>query len=261
MQSGATRKILRGILPVDYPEVSNSSILRSLQQVKEPYVVESAGWLDDTHPSVLRTRLVFTNLQRVVSGDEMKLALDVTSSELGGCPLMGNLLLYQTICDNGQIATYGHRPYFYFDYKSPLVLDLSDVFAAAMGRATTDVDVFMEKVSEAASTLYTINDARGTLTEMVKNGLLNKGVALKALGKLEKEGCKTMWDVVSALTAEAKGFRDLLRLRYEQAAGAMMGLMFPRAQTEDNFVGDKTPITVMEQEPLPIPQLAAPASP
>lgn len=232
---GLSKTVLRGILPVDYPDIRNSEVLGSLRNVAEPFVVESASWLDGTLPHVLRTRVVFPNLTRDVNGEELKIGLDITNSELGGCDLLANLLIYREVCKNGAIASYGRKPYFHFDYSSTFTLGLGDIFEAAVQRAGDDVDTMMSQVELATSTPCTIEQAEVILFDALKEGALNKGVVLKTLATLKEDGCATVWDLVNGLTSQARGHRDLLRVRYEAAAGALMGLSLDRGQKADEF--------------------------
>lgn len=232
---GQAKRVLRGILPVDYPDIRNSQVVEALQGMNEPFEIESAGWMDQTSPTMLRTRVTFPNFTKQVNNEELKIGIDITSSELGACPLQTNVLLFRTICTNGAIASYGRKPYFYFDYSSTLVVELGDVFAQAVKRATRDVDVIMDRVKTASQTSFSQQKAQQVLMDAVKEGALNKGVVLKTLGTLEKDGCKTIWDFVNALTAQARGFRDSLRLKYEAAAGNLLGLAFDRITSEDQF--------------------------
>lgn len=232
---GGAKSIVRGILPMDYPDIRNSQILRSFQNLGTPFEVESANWQDQKNPTILRTRLIFPAFNRFIQNDDMKIGLDITSSELGACPLQVNLLLFKEICKNGAIASYGRKPYFFFDYGGTLSVDLGDVFEAAMARATNDVDGFMLRVDEAAQTPITKAQAHVLLQSAVEKGALNKGVVLKTMGTLEKDGCNNVWDLVNALTAQARGFRDILRLKYETAAGSLLGLVFDRQKVEDEY--------------------------
>jgi len=254
---GANKKVLRGILSVDYPDIRNSEVLEAIKDVGEDFIVDSAGWMDQANPSTLRTRVVFPNFGRTVNNEELKLGLGVTCSELNGCDLEANVILFREVCKNGAIASYGNKPYFHFDYKSTWVLDLKDILTAAVGRAGNDLDNFMNRVEEAAATQIDIAHARYILTNAVKDGILNKGVAIKALAVLEKEGCKTAWDMVNALTAQARGFRDELRIRYERAAGLMLGLMFTRKKAEDEYAPNGP---VIDLVPILPSQLALPAN-
>lgn len=229
------KRILRGVLSVDYPDVRNSEVLGSLESINEPFDVESASWMDVSSPIQLRTRVTFPNFTRMVNNEELKIGLDVTSSELGACPMQVNVLLYRTICANGAIASYGRKPYFYYDYSKALVIDVADVFSASMKRVVSDVDVIMDRVRVATQSTINMQRARVILMDAVKEGALNKGVVLKTLGQLEKDGVSNVWDFVNGLTAQARGFRDTLRLKYEAAAGKLLGLSFDRNSMEDAY--------------------------
>lgn len=248
------RKVLRGVLPVDYPDVRNSEILRGLEVLTEPFEVDYAGWMDEAHPSVLRTRIIFPTIQALVEGEELKIGLDITSSELGGCPLQLNPLLFRTVCKNGMIASYGKKPYFFFDYKTAFAMNLDDIFGAALGRCTTDLNGFMEKAASALQSSCSNAVARGILGDLVKDGALNKGVAVKSAALFEKDGGKSVWDMINALTSQARGFRDLLRIKYERAAGHLLGLEFSRNRSEDEYA-DRAPVFDIDAQS--IPQLTA----
>lgn len=232
---GKNKKVLRGLLKVDYPDIRNSEVLRSLQDISTPFDVEYAGWMDEAHPALLRTRVVIPSLSKTINNEDLKIGIDITCSELGASPLQVNILIYRPICKNGVIVAYGHQPYFFFDYSSTFIFDLKDVIDVAVVRVSQDVNEIMMQVEIAVATPYTLDQARLHLSAMVKEGILNKGVVNKTLATLEKEGCSRLWDMINTLTAQARGFRDGLRLKYERAAGLMMGLELTRQKGEDEY--------------------------
>jgi len=206
------------------------------------FEVESAAWLESVDSPVVRTRLVFPELQaEVVKGDEVNLGIDIVSSELGATPMTVNLLLYRQVCKNGAIAVYEEKPYFYFDYSSAFIVDVKDLLTISGMRIQADRDYFFSRAIESSKTPITIEQGKALITEMVKANTINKGVAIRAINELDRTGASTAWEMVNALTAAARGFRDPLRLKYESSAGALLGLRFARNQGKDNDFATTAP--------------------
>jgi hypothetical protein len=244
VKSFGKKESLRGILPVSYPDIRDSDILKALGQVNEPFVIQQAGWLDKVAEPLRRTRVVFPRFNANINGEDLLLGLDITSSELGAGDFQINLLLFRLTCANGAIATYEKKPYFVFNYTGQFVFDVGDLMMTAMKRLSADIQAMMDKVTAARATNVDLQSAALMLDGMMKNNLLKKGVVIKALATLEKDGCQNLWDVVNAVTSSARGFRDALRLRYESAAGGMLGLTFTRAQQEEEFAKTAKDIVV-----------------
>lgn len=239
---GTGKKVLRGVLPADYPEIRNSDILKSVTETGLKFEVESAGWIDQIDAPIMRTRFVVADISRSLGqDDDVHIGVDILSSELGACPLEVNLLLYRTICKNGAIAVYDGRPYFFFDYKQNMAFPVEDILDSVGKRIKEQQDQFFFSVENARRVLLDSNQAKLIIAEMQKTEAINKGVAVKTIQNIDKSAASTGWDVVNALTASARGFRDRLRLRYESAAGSLLGLRFDRVQGKDDSYATSAP--------------------
>lgn len=233
---GKNKEVIRGILPIDYPEIRNSEVLQSIQTCGFPFVVEYAKWLDEVDAPYTRTRFVMEDVSFPLStGDDLYVGVDVICSELGASPLIVNILLFRHVCRNGAIAVFDQKPYFYYSYTPTISVDIYGVLAAVRERILDDRDKIFEVASRSMKLTLTTDQAKLIVAEMVKGDVINKGIGIKANVQIDKTGASTGWDMVNALTASARSFRDLLRVKYESAAGALLGLTFSRKQSEDSF--------------------------
>lgn len=248
------KSVLRGLLPIDYPDIHNSDILKGVGDAaaasKNELVVVHANWLDETNTPLFRTRFVMKDLTFHVPEikEDLYVGLDCLSSEVGGGPLSINILLYRPICTNGMIQVFDNRSYFHYNYDTKMSVQVGDVLNASLDRVNSDMALVHDAVTGAISKKITLAQAKTLLTDMSKENQLNKGVSLKAIGEMEKSGVDSMWDVANAVTSVARSYRDQLRLRYEVAGGALMGLRFKRkSKVEEDWVSN-------------IPQYLLPAS-
>lgn len=245
------KTVIRGILPVDYPDIKNSDILEGLRsRINIPYVVQSAKWLDSTSQPLLRTRIVFTDPDYTMKvGDEtLFLSLDITSSEVGGGLFAVNLLLYQLICANGAIATYGKKPYFAYNYAPGISFDVPAIMGEAVDRASLDAPRLATCVKDAMAQVMDNDRAKLVLLEMQKNNTLNKGVVIKAISLIDgnKKAITSLWDLVSMITEISQSYRDELRLRYETIAGSLLGMQFNRrANRPEETYAEKMPMLAL----------------
>lgn len=234
---GKSKEVVRGILPQDYPEVRNSEVISAIASTGVDFVVESAKWMDTVDPPFIRTRFVIESMKDALGpGDDLHMGVDVLCSELAAAPLIINLLLFRLVCRNGAIAVYDSKPYFHFDYRAGAIFDMVDVLTLGVNRLAEDSLMMFNAAKKTVGVTLTTEQAKLIIAEMVKTNSINKGVAVKTISEIDKSGASTGWDVANALTASARGFRDVLRLRYESAAGSLLGLNFTRKQgKEDTF--------------------------
>lgn len=233
---GGSKEVIRGILPVDYPEVRNSEVLEAVGNVGVPFSVESAPWMDSIDPPFIKTRFILNDMEyEIGSDDKLYVGVDVLCSELNASVFEINLLLFRLVCRNGAIAVFDNKPYFYFDYKTSFMFDLGDLICSSVDRLNMEKDNFFDVAKKSLDVKITSDQAKVVIMEMVKGESINKGVAVRTIKEIDRTGAATGWDLVNALTSSAQGFRDVLRLRYETAAGALMGLSFSRNKKEDDY--------------------------
>lgn len=244
LKKAGPKTFLRGILPVDYADVRNSSILRPFESIADKVVVESAGWMDEADAGFLRTRFVFKESLKDFDGDHVMLGIDASSSELGMGPLQAAIMLYRLICKNGAIAVYDSKPYFFYDYSGVMSVDFEAVIRAVVERMNTDHKTYFDRVEQARLTPWTKDQSTSTVEKLTSKGDLNKGIGIKIARVLDKEEPKTQWDFVNVITSMARGYRDQLRLRYERTGGQVLGLQFPRTPAEPTWL-------VTERKALP----------
>jgi len=249
---------------VDYPDIKNSEVLQAIaDKLTIPFVVQSASWMDEVSSPWLRTRLILTDkaFQFKEGGEDINLGLDITSSEVGGGHFMVNLMLFQQVCTNGAIATYGNKAYFVYDYSPGVALDIPGLMYAAVDRMGNDVATVAECVREAIASPLDKDGSLKVLKSMQSAGTLNKGVVVKALATLEKgKDIKNLWNLISTITEIAQSYRDELRLRYETVGGAMMGMKFDRRpNTPEEEFGQAMPVLTLP--PIHTPKQPAPVGP
>lgn len=233
---GASKTVARGVLPIDYPDVRNSELLKAMGKLSSNFVIASAAWMEESNASFFRTRFVLKDTMFQTSDNEaLFLGVDLTSSELGAGPLQISLLLYRPICKNGASILYGNKPYFYFNYSTALAMDVSDLVKTALTRLTGDLDKVMDAVEVSKKQTITKAESAQLLDKMMKDGLINKGLLIKTLVELEEKGVNTKWDLVQGITAVARGYRDQLRMRYENAGGLLLGLNLQRGHEDEGF--------------------------
>lgn len=245
LRTYGTKTIIRGIVPLDYPDIRNSEILEALMgKLTIPHVVQSAGWLDAVATPWLRTRIIFTGPDyefKKTNGtvpENINLALDITSSEVGGGDLMVNVLAFQEVCTNGLIATYGMKPYFVYNYSPGISFDIPAVMGEAIDRAANDMPRIAACVQNAIDTPMDLASTQLMLAEMQKEGTINKGIVVKSLAAIEGgTPISSLWDVVNLITKTSQAYRDELRLRYERVGGSLIGMKFDRRvnRPEENF--------------------------
>jgi len=262
------KEVVRGIVPMDYPDTKNSEVLEAIHQtLKVPYVVQSAKWLDATSTPWVRTRIVLTdgvfNFKK--GGEDIMLGLDIASSEVGGGDFLVNILLYQQTCTNGTITTYGKKAYFAYDYSPGISFHIPDIMTAAVDRAAEDAGYIADCVGKAQALKLDNDGAVGVLDQMLKNNTLNKGIVVKSQAMIESDKKKvtTLWELVSIITEVAQGYRDELRLRYETVGGSMMGMRLDRKPNTPEEKFDTTPKGYLlpvpfDTQSLPVPPTVGP---
>lgn len=241
----AQHAVLRGLVPPKQTVVRNSTMLKPFVALGDDAQVQHAPWRDKPHEAIVRTRLVWplssaslANIQK----DDLMLGLDIMGSDVGVCPQQLNLLLFRVVCENGAIASFGDRPYFYFDSRSAVVFDFADLVARIAERVVSDIPMFQAQVATAMSTKVVFAQVKEQLGGYVNQHLLPKGAVIRALGLLEKDGCDTAWDVANAVTSTARGYRDVVRVRLERFAGKMLGLDFKRHDPETDYAKNIAPL-------------------
>lgn len=234
---------LRGVIDAGQTLRKVSSLLKTIHGVMGHEVeVQSASWDTGRHAPVFRTRLVWPKSQMKINGDEVYLGLDCLNSDVNALPEQINLLLYRQVCTNGLIATFGRRPYFYFDPRKVTFFDMETVMGAIVGRVAADRERFAKAVETAQLTACDKAQATKLLTGMIEARLLPRGFVQKTLKLVEAEPTNTMWDTVNHITATARGYRDDLRIRYETVGGTLLGMDLDRSKTEDSFAGKSKPV-------------------
>lgn len=241
LKSSGQKHFLRGILPVEYNSTKNSELLKPFQALESELTVQNAPWYDEVDAEYVRTRMVFQQTLRDINGDKIYIALDVGGSELGAGPMQAAILVYRLVCENGAIAVYNSKPYFYYDYKGVLAVDMGTIMDAVQKRLKDDVPALITVVDKSMQEKWSKEKSELALGRMQSRGALNKGVAIKVERLLDKEPPATRWDFVNHITAMARGYRDQLRLRYESAAGQELGLSFSRSPQEPSWLDSSKP--------------------
>lgn len=232
LKKSGGKTILRGLLPVDYSDIRNSDMLRPFEALEAKVVVQQANWMDEVDAPYVRTRFIFKETLKNVDGDDLYLGLDVASSELAAGPASAAITLFRLVCKNGAIGTYDERPYFFYDYRGALSVDMQIVMKTVTERMESDSVLFWERAHSAMQLTLNKQQALELLERLQSQGVLNKGISIKVQRQLEKNPPKTKWDFVNTLSDQAKGYRDELSLRYEMAAGRETGLLFSRRQDD-----------------------------
>lgn len=234
---------LRGVIDAGQTLRKTSSLLKSVHGVMGNEIeVESANWDTTKHAPVFRTRMIWPKSQMKINGDEMYLGLDCLNSDVNAMPEQINLLLYRQVCTNGLIATYGRRPYFYFNPRKVTFFDIDTVMVAIVGRVASDRERFAKAVEAAQLTSCDRVQATNLLSSMIEAKLLPRGFVQKALKLVETEPTNTRWDLINHITATARGCRDDLRIRYEAVGGTLLGMDLDRSKTEEGFAGKSKPV-------------------
>lgn len=235
--------VLRGCVDAGRGARNSSTPLKAIYSVLGNDVGVEHATLDmSNHAAVHRTRLLWPNSLKNVNGDEVGIGLDLLSSDVDIVPEQINILLYRTICTNGLVALYGHRPYLYIDHKKTSIFDYDGVAHAISQRAVTDTQILIANVERAMNTIYTAQQTQDTLTDLDTRKLLPHSFVVKSLRTAEQLPPATLWDFTNILTAQAKGYRDDLRLKYEQVAGSVAGINFDRNKLEDDYAKKFQPI-------------------
>jgi hypothetical protein len=265
VRSRGNKTTLRGLLPVDYPDIRNSQILKAVgDNVTHDFVVNYANWLDEANTPIFRTRFIIKGLSFHLKdiNEDIYLGIDCLSSEVGASDLQINLLAFRPTCTNGAMIVFGKRTFYHYTYATAPLMSIDDIMPLCVQRLESSLNEVHQTLTASISQKVTLDQAKQLLLEMAEKAQLNKGVALKSIAEMEKSGVANMWDVGNAITATARGYRDTLRLRYEIAGGALMGLSLKRqTKQEEEWVGNVAPYALPTQlmlSPVPPVQVTGP---
>lgn len=237
----------RGIVGVDYSSLSNleivSSFLGALKSGGYKFTVPQAGFMTsdkDIPVNLLRVVLEEARLSvgditydGVRQKDDIFLGVDMTFSDIGGCPLEMCVSLMRLVCENGMVTRIGKGPYFFFDYKGECKRPVEIVCSSSVSFAAANSGVFLEKVKESAAKKLDPAQVKTLLALLQVDPRIGKGVVLKTAAQFQTRPPENEWEVANGLTAAAKSYRDALRVRYEKVAGELVGLTLTRPEAEE----------------------------
>jgi len=222
------RFTLRGVIAEGKKFRANALMLENVKRIfNDDVKIEHAPWSVSDHPAFFRTRLIWPDTGIEVDGSPIMMGMDLLNSDVEHVQEQINLLLYRQICTNGMIAQYGGRPYFYMDNKKSAIFDYEAVIKSVSNRVGDDAKQCYENVRTAQTDRMTASDALDRLVELEKQKKLPKSFVVKTMTAISEDlSFKSRWDLVNAITAQARKYKDEARLRYEIVGGNVLGLSF-----------------------------------
>ena len=229
------RLTLRGVIEEGKKFRPNSCMLENAKRIfGDDIAVEHAPWTTGEHPAFFRTRLVWPNTAVSINNDPVMLGLDLLGSDIEHIQEQINIMLYRQVCTNGMIASYGQRPYFHFDHKKSSIFDYEPVIASVSDRIGDDAPEIFERVRTSHGSTLTKQEAHDALLDLESRKKLPKSFVVKTMTSIEENPTFSReWDLVNAITAQARNYKDMARLKYEFVGGNLLGLNFKASTKQE----------------------------
>jgi hypothetical protein len=222
------RFVLRGMISEGKKFRENSCMLDNVKKIfGDNVAIEHAPWSVADHPAFFRTRIIWPDTETTIQGDKVMCGMDLLSSDIEHIQDQINLLLYREVCTNGMVAEYGKRPYFYMDNRKSSIFDYEAVVESISNRIGKDAPVFFDNVKNAHSDGMDRRGALDVLSDLENRRKLPKSFVVKTMTAIQEDPTfNTRWDLVNAITAQARKYKHMARLRYEAVGGNILGLSF-----------------------------------
>jgi len=218
--------MLRALVPVTYCSMSNYQLINILkEQVPGIHLDYVSG--DDRDDINLHVRCLFNEKFMLFGETPVRLGFSLLCSELGGGPLVVEVLLHQIEGELSFIASYGTDSFFSSKYKGMQAQDIKDMFPRMIDRITNERAEMLTVVEKA----YRPIDPEDEALKICRWGGLPPGFKKTIFHEVSEceDDMRTTWDFARHIAMIAKGLDTTKRIKLEKVAGKYLNLVFPRS--------------------------------
>lgn len=214
---------LRAVLPHPYTSIRDQDLVK--------IAIDSFPDVQFNKPSLdsytTTMRLVSPRDEFDIEGEKLRLAANLSCSEVGDSKLVVDTMIFVPRCTNGNIVTWGSARYFTHNYREVQANDLRDVYSNLLTRYRLELENIRRLLVAASRKKYTHDQVVEMWNRLKVHRSASKGFIeeIESGFVLEAETTqKSHWELVQHITQKAQDLPAEQRIRHEVFAGMLLEL-------------------------------------
>lgn len=228
LRTVGSETVFRALLPMEHCNITNVDIIGQLVGVVGGFNIDFVTG-DERDDLMLYVRFVAEDSFNVF-GDECAYGFSIMASDLGACPLCLNTLLYSKKSRTSMVASYGGGTgdFFKCDYTNIQPDDLKGLFPNLIERLQGQLPELRNKIQHAQEITSSTVDFSVKARELRMRKGLPERFHILLYQELGDAKIGSLWEFANKVSAVAKRFDILKRMKIESMAGDLIGLGFEK---------------------------------